>query len=712
MDDVKATAVRGQLDRILASRMFAKSERMRQFLTFIVSETLDGRGETMKESVIAHRVYQRPIESLSGGDPIVRVDARRLRDKLREYYADNPGDPIIIRLPRGGYAPVFVCDAEPDPADVGDSHTGARLAMIIVALGVILGVGSWLLWTRTEAPLTDAGGRSPQSAELRARPLTTYVGHEIDPAWSPDGSQIAFGGTGSDYIDWDIYVKVVGEEQAVRLTSTEADETRPSWSPDGRWIAFVRATGEAPGLYLVSPLGGVERKVLDAVIDVSWAADSDTLIFSAAGESSANRSIYRFTIATGDLRQLSFPEQSAVDFGAAAAPDGQLLAFIRCATPAGQNCDVFLANPDAAQPARRLTSFDLPMNGLAWMPDGTELVISVFNELYRVSITRGAEPRRLGFDGASPSLVASAHGLRLAFHQRHGDTGIWRTQILFDGSPEPAAIGESERFIDSSRGDLGPVVSPDGQSIVFASNRSGSWLAWVADDNGGNIRLLSEAINGQFSWSPTGEHVAGLCVDEADDRNDICVVDAETGRSIKFAPSPSVDGMPQWSVEGDTIYFASDRSGKAEIWKQALATESEPVELTSSGALAAGVAFEYADILFYPVGSLSPRKWPQELWRLSISNGSMERLLDRVYPFAQADRPSGLYWLDFVDGRASPPSVRHLSRRTGAVRELGRLTQRVSGTFPNLDISPNEAYLYTVHEPHADTDILVIDGFR
>src|SRR4030095_13659495 len=99
--------VRTQLARILASEIFSRSDRLTAFLTFIVEQTLEGRGGVLKEHVLAIEVYGKAADFDAGLDPIVRVDARRLRDKLREYYASAPHDPIVISVPKGSYAPTF-----------------------------------------------------------------------------------------------------------------------------------------------------------------------------------------------------------------------------------------------------------------------------------------------------------------------------------------------------------------------------------------------------------------------------------------------------------------------------------------------------------------------------------------------------------------------------------------------------------------------------
>jgi hypothetical protein len=91
--------VRFQLERILASRVFVSSARMSRFLRCSVEETLAGRGEELKETTIGLAVYDRATDYDPRVDPIVRVEARRLREKLSQYYeTDGREDSIVIEL--------------------------------------------------------------------------------------------------------------------------------------------------------------------------------------------------------------------------------------------------------------------------------------------------------------------------------------------------------------------------------------------------------------------------------------------------------------------------------------------------------------------------------------------------------------------------------------------------------------------------------------
>jgi TolB-like protein/Tfp pilus assembly protein PilF len=100
--------VSAQLDKLDQSRLFARSGRMRRFLRFAVEHALAGTGDQIKEYSVGVEVFDRKQDYDPRTDPIVRVEARRLREKLRLYYkSDGQNDSVVIELPKGAYMPVF-----------------------------------------------------------------------------------------------------------------------------------------------------------------------------------------------------------------------------------------------------------------------------------------------------------------------------------------------------------------------------------------------------------------------------------------------------------------------------------------------------------------------------------------------------------------------------------------------------------------------------
>jgi TolB-like protein len=125
-----APAVREQLRRILASPVFACSERMKRLLGFTVESVLAGKAAELKETVLGLEVYDRPASYDARIDPVVRVEARRLREKLRQYYAsEGRTDPVLVELPVGAYVPRFRTRSSPHDEPSGQDHRIAVLPL-------------------------------------------------------------------------------------------------------------------------------------------------------------------------------------------------------------------------------------------------------------------------------------------------------------------------------------------------------------------------------------------------------------------------------------------------------------------------------------------------------------------------------------------------------------------------------------------------------
>jgi TolB-like protein/Tfp pilus assembly protein PilF len=106
--DISQQQVRELLTRILDSESFEGVERLKRFLEFVVSEKLAGRGDQLKEFAVGEYAFGRGVSFDPRNDPIVRVQARRLRARLERYReTEGSKDEIYIELPKGGYVPSF-----------------------------------------------------------------------------------------------------------------------------------------------------------------------------------------------------------------------------------------------------------------------------------------------------------------------------------------------------------------------------------------------------------------------------------------------------------------------------------------------------------------------------------------------------------------------------------------------------------------------------
>jgi adenylate cyclase len=122
--DLSATAIRQQLEKILISPKFVNSPNLRNFLRFIVEETLAGEAGNIKGYTVATQVLGRKADFDPNLDPIVRILAGRLRRALSHYY-QGPGlnEPVVIDIPKGTYVPVFRSPLRQESSAAGVSAT-------------------------------------------------------------------------------------------------------------------------------------------------------------------------------------------------------------------------------------------------------------------------------------------------------------------------------------------------------------------------------------------------------------------------------------------------------------------------------------------------------------------------------------------------------------------------------------------------------------
>lgn len=178
-------AVRVQLEKVLASPGFAHSHRLNRFLRFIVERALAGQGGDFKEYTLGVEVFDRGPSFDPRVDPIVRVEAGRLRAKLRQYYkTKGRGDPLLVSFFKGGYSPIFRRRSSRPPK----SRTPPAL---------MLSLGDWKA-DLSSAISTACSRRQPVSVAsaiaTQARNLDVEVVPVLDDAGKSVGATVAIRG--------------------------------------------------------------------------------------------------------------------------------------------------------------------------------------------------------------------------------------------------------------------------------------------------------------------------------------------------------------------------------------------------------------------------------------------------------------------------------------------------------------------------------------
>ncbi|OYX68354.1 MAG: hypothetical protein B7Y95_20745 [Rhizobiales bacterium 32-66-11] len=179
--DVQADKARAALARVLASDEFVSSPRLADFLRFVVEATLGGRAEAIKGYTIAVEALGRPTTFDPQTDPIVRVEATRLRRALERYYTSaGPEETLEIVIPKGVYVPRFVPRGAGEAAGLAGTGDGeaanpsapgalsapppARARTRLTWIAIALVAAAALVWGTVE--LTDSNRSGPIASLL------------------------------------------------------------------------------------------------------------------------------------------------------------------------------------------------------------------------------------------------------------------------------------------------------------------------------------------------------------------------------------------------------------------------------------------------------------------------------------------------------------------------------------------------------------------
>lgn len=465
--------------------------------------------------------------------------------------------------------------------------------------------------------------------------LTFTEDYEYQPVWSPDSRTVAF--ASDRFGGMDIFTVGIEGGKAVRLTTHSGTEAPLAFSPDGKYIYFSAAIQDPASsalwsgswlteLYRVPVTGGrPEQIAANPICSVSFDTDGKSfLYYDRTGSeniwrkhhtSSVARNIFYYNAADGTHTQITV--NPGEDRDPIFTAPGQMV-FL--SERDGGSFNVYSAAVDDAENATALTHFTKhPVRFLSRADNGT-LCFGYHGEIY--TLTPGSEPAKVNISILNDNINRTSD-LRLASVDEIAISDDGEEIALISRGEVFATTGEygsTKQITRTAAAEEGLTVSPDGKTIVYASERTGRWnlykatlareddmhfayatlineepllkegnaerswpsfspdgkeLAFIEDRHilkvlnleSGKVRQITDGTQNygefEYDWSPDGKwFTLTFTTNRHYPYDDIGIVSASGDMKIhNITNSGYIDGSPQWVMDGNAVIFVSDRLG-------------------------------------------------------------------------------------------------------------------------------------------------------
>jgi Tol biopolymer transport system component/predicted Ser/Thr protein kinase len=665
-------------------------------------------GAVLYEMVTGHYAFQ--------GASVAEISTAVLRDNpkpLSDLASDLPADfeRVITKCLRKDPARRFQTAADLKVAleDLCEETKSAERAApvpptrhrraALVLVPALAGVAALGLWWVVARP-----GARPASVEQRVVPLTTEPGDELMPSLSPDGTQVAYVAVEEGRHNTELYVQSIEAGTRLQLTHSAESHGFPRWSPDGKWIAYRTHAG---GLFLISPLGGPARKILEPprFSDYCWMPDGQRVLFASVESPAKLQTLHIHTGNITPVAELLQLGRWSLNASLAVSHDGELIATGE-ADPISRQARIVIRRWQNNQAVEQRTiplGFQGSFSGVHFLPAGQGLVFTAgpgpdSSYLFRAPLDGSPPTRIANVDHVAFSPTINAKGDRLAFMRPMGDENLYKLALAAPGE----AAGASAAFAHSTARDGTPNISFDGTKVAFGSRRTGRAEIYVADPTGQNAARLTSTgamIGGSARFSPDTKRIA-FDSRPPGGQSDIFVIPVDGGPPQNVSNHAATDTVPSWSRDGRFIYFHSDRSGSSQVWKMR-ADGSSPQQVTRDGGY---IAYEAVDggRIFY-----SKTDEGGGLWTAGANGGNERMLVPTLYRHNLAPTRSGVY-LSTARGLGGGPEILFYRFDDQTTKTVYRLPRQVA---LGLSVAPDESWLLFSQLDGSGADLMLIDGF-
>lgn len=668
----------------------------------VLSFLLERGGDVVSREELREKLW--PADTFVDFDHGLNSAVARLREALRDS-ADKPR--FVETVAKRGYRFIGGIQAEAPASPPVKPAMPEGLARRTRAAGKIwmsavflTALFSALVIWPMRRPIADS-----QLSRIEVVPLISLRGFQATPAFSPNGTLVAFRQSDGAH-NTGIYAAAVGGEKSVQVTSNPHD-CCPAWSPDGEQIAFTRYSDKTVSIYIVSALGGTERRIYEGTSSmgagISWSPDGKYLAFPQSTADPTRAVVSVVSLADSSIRGLTSPPPGSLDHEPAFSPDGTKLAFIR-STVAGVSNDVYVMPANGGQP-KRLTFDNRPIAGPpTWTADSKEIIFSSnrggSTGLWRVSPDEGTLRPVAGPLGDAAWPTIPVKGSSLGYETWISKANIWRLTLQ---DPRHCEKGPS-RLISEKGYKMRPDLSPDGKKIAFESDRLGFWDIWTCDVSGANCERITDlhGTAGRARWSPDGRYIAFEF--HPGERSEIYAAEVPGGAPHLVKTIPGADNLsPSWSHDGHWLYFASKHGSEPfQIWKMAF-PGGTPVRLTKSGGIGPQESRD-GKTLYYA-------KYEQGgIWKMPLGGGEETELLNDFAGGGWADwalHDNGIYFIKY--GQYPQVSIDLYELATGKTIPIWNLEKEPGW---GLSMSADGKSIVYVQKEFSESNLMLVKNFR
>ena len=364
----------------------------------------------------------------------------------------------------------------------------------------------------------------PAPAGRSFRQLTTADGPELFPTLAPDGRSFAY--VSAESGNRDIYVQRVDGHEPINITADwQDDDSEPAFSPDGSQIAF-RSERDGGGIFVMGVTGESPKRVTDCGHNPAWSPDGAQIVFATEGVETRPDTRARWSelwladVRTGARYPLVQPQKGGPDFGWRSdgvqpswSPNGKRIAFWGVSSLSAQR-DLWTIDPHAPQPKKtvvRVTSdADLQWNPV-WSPDGKYLYYGSDTDgtlnLWRVAMDQDsgspiAPPESVPLPAYAAGLFTFSRSGEIAYAAVSGSDRV--LAMPFDVNAR--TLGSPRQLVGGSQHIRNFDPSPDGKRIAFASRLGTQEDIFIAETSTRIRQLTNDAARDRdVQWSPDGK---------------------------------------------------------------------------------------------------------------------------------------------------------------------------------------------------------------